>query len=51
MDGFATDDPLFDDRELSSAQCQDTTDNDADGAIDCEDPDCWDFDFCFDEDS
>ena len=32
--------------ENSTTTCRDTVDNDLDGAIDCEDPDCSLFDFC-----
>ena len=38
----------IDDMEVTAAQCQDLADNDADGLIDCADPDCQWFVFCID---
>jgi hypothetical protein len=35
--------------EWTSDECQDMVDNDADGATDCDDPDCQSFDFCLGE--
>jgi hypothetical protein len=33
-------------RELSVSECKHGFDEDDDGLIDCDDPDCWAFDFC-----
>jgi hypothetical protein len=38
----------IDDLEISASQCQDSIDNDGDGATDCADTDCQGFVFCVD---
>ncbi len=38
----------IDDLEISASQCQDSVDNDGDGATDCADTDCQGFVFCVD---